>query len=108
MALKKACSAFGLDFPDGYWAVAQMNLNKLDKTGQVVFLCWVNKAARDAGVGPIAQKGYTITAEQFDAFFGVDLFAGAFDMAKGVKDVGVPGSDPVEKVSFFTEALDII
>ena len=108
MALKQKCSAFGLDFPEGYWAVAQMNLDKLHKTGQITLLCWVNKAARDGGAGPIDARAYTLSPEQFDEFFGVDMFAGAFALAKSVKDVEVPGSDPVEKVSFFAEALDII
>jgi hypothetical protein len=118
----------GMTCEESYWIPVQVNLNKVDKTGMVMFYGYANKAARDSAKQNIGQKSYTVNAAAFDKYFGptainpegMNQFLAAYKLAEEtlegercqdkVKDVD--GNDteelvPDTRVSFFAEATDV-
>lgn len=91
-----------------YWIPVQVNINKLDKTGHVVFLAFASKAARDAKMVPLASHGYAVDSAAYETYFsasalsgaGVDSYAQAYALAMATLDT--------EGGSFFADATDLI
>jgi hypothetical protein len=56
-----------------YWKVVQCNLNLLNKTGEIVFLGYHDKAARMELAQPVGMKQYTLNPELFDTYFSSEV-----------------------------------
>ncbi len=116
MALEKRIEeASGLIVEQSYWNVGQCNIAIYNKTGQITFLGYLNKAAKEAGKQPLAQKNYVINPEIYDEYFSPDELnpegrnpiKASYDMAKAIKDVNIGTQEQPIMVSFFDGAKDV-
>jgi predicted phage tail protein len=121
-------SLTGVVCEESYWIPVQVNLNKIDKTGVVLFYGYASKEARDLGSLPVGQKTYAVSQEQFDLYFtanainpeGTNQFLAAYvlaestmegerSLARVLDDCGNPTEElvPDERKSFFHEAVTV-
>lgn len=59
----------GANSPDSYWIPVQINMDILNKYGQVTFYGWHDSAARNGGLTHIGQKVYQVNKVQYQQFF---------------------------------------
>lgn len=99
-----------------YWIPVQVNINKLARMGQITFLAFASKAARDTKCAPLASRNYTVDNAAYETYFsasalaaaGVDSYAQAYALAMSTLDTEVMPIDgePQPSVSFFADATD--
>lgn len=110
------------DGPDGvshsssYWLPVQININKIDKTGNIVFLGFHDSSARQARRQPIGARQYNVSPTLYDTFFsataqqpaGVDMYRSAYLMAMSVLEGEPPKAGELDtRTSFFYGAMDV-
>jgi hypothetical protein len=111
-------TASGMEAPDAFWCVGQLNISPIGRTTLLTFIAYRDQAARDQGLEPLAggQHSYRIDAEAYDALssspatgatLGDVLVANCEDYALACQDTdsGEVGTDgQAIKVSFFEGA----
>ena len=119
-----AKASIGVTCPSSYWVPVQINLNKINRTGQVVFYGYASLEAKRANASPIGQKVYEVSTSQYDQFFaptalgpeGANPAKAAYLLADSVKEGLAPnltpdtvtGVVPIDtRVGFFSGALDV-
>ena len=61
--------AFGINFPESYWELAQINLSLIEKLGSITFFGFANAKARENGDRSIGAKTYRVTPQLYKDFF---------------------------------------
>ena len=59
----------GVTHENSYWKVIEVNLNTIEKRGQVTFNGYHDEAARDDMKQPIDQKTYVVSSDIYDTYF---------------------------------------
>ena len=98
-------------YPASYWKLVQCNINRIEKTGMIVFHGYASAAS--LGKRIIATKDYQVTAALYDAFFETVVldpqdenpYRSSYLMAVEVKDV--PAGEGQPFVSFFEDAEQV-
>ena len=102
--------AFGINFPQSYWELAQFNVSLIDKVGSITFFGYSSQQARLNGDRMIGNKTYRVTPQLFNDFLvnskgELNLIYGAYLLAETVKDTSI-GKDGT-LYSFFNNATDV-
>ena len=102
---------------DSYWVPAQINLNTVNSTGQITWLCYVSATAFGNGEPPIATHNYQLTPVQYASYFSpskvdplnVNHISQSHQMALNTDDVesGVDANGSPIMVSFFKNATQV-
>lgn len=106
---------YGENYPSSYWHVAQCNLHKPSKTGQVVFEAYASKDA--VGKRLLASKSYYVTEDLYQKYFlptliqpqGIDHIKQCYALSLALLDVDTGTKDAHGneiRVSFFNGATD--
>lgn len=70
---------------EAYWIPVQVNLNKLTKTGYVMFAAFASKASREASRPALAIHDYSVTPAQWEEFFSsssTDIYGQCYRLAE--------------------------
>ena len=106
----------GMTAPAAYWIPVQVNLNKVQQTGQITFLGYSSMGARNALMAPIAGKQYTVMSADYAKFFqasdiqpaGVDHLKQAYAYALTQLEGPLPpNGQPDTRTSFFATATEV-
>ena len=105
-------------YPESYWRPEQVNLNKKDRNGMIVFMGYKHQAAANNGKRPIGSHSYSLTPEQYDLLFSaqalkpanVEPYKNSYILAMSILDMNRGSVDaegnPI-MISFFDGALDV-
>ena len=110
MPKQMSFDAFGINFPESYWELAQINLSLIEKLGSITFFGFANARARENGDRSIGAKTYRVTPQLYKDFFvnlenESQLVSGAYLLAETVKDTPI-GKDGT-LYSFFNNSIDV-
>ncbi len=117
MAFKKEhTDAFQETYAQSYWRVVEVNINKADRRGRVLFYGYPDEARKGGRI--VGDKAYPVSEDQYDTYFGPDElnpegknpYAAAYELAMDTKDVSVPAEEEGQEptyVSFFEHALAV-
>ena len=94
-----------INISTSYWVASMINVCKLTQSGDITFLGFASKDAREANATPIGVKTYTVSPADFQAYFcptvlqpqGMDPFKSAYSYSLSQLDTN--------GMSFFTSAV---
>ena len=110
MPKQMSFDAFGVNFPQSYWELAQINISFIEKIGSITFFGYANIQARQNGDKIVGNKSYRITPQIFKDYFQnlqneSQIITGSYLLAENLKDTPI-GKDG-QLYSFFNNAVDV-
>jgi hypothetical protein len=110
MPKQMSFDAFGINFPESYWELAQINLSLVEKIGSITFFGYSSIKAKNNGDRIIGSKTYRITPPVYNDFFqnmeGNEQFLkNCYTLADTIKDT--PISKDGTLYSFFNNAIEV-